>query len=341
MTTEFKIQSIIPDKAIPGGQVEILTEGFRPEPGQAVLCYANGLECQVIGASTKRTMAILPDCDDSTAVVQLETPAGESGGHVVTMGKLLANEMHIVANPAIDPSDDALMLTRSGSRGQQLPNTLYRLETDGYLDELPVEIMNPTGIAFGPSGKMYVTNRADGSVSRIERGEEAVIVNTGLGTATGIAFDPDGQMFVGDRGGTIYRVSESGASEPFATVEPSVAAYHLAFGPDGRLFVSSPGFLSHDAIYAVDKLGSVEQYVKGLGRPQGLAFDRDGNLYAAACYRGRHGIVKIHSDTREIEPFVAGGNLVGLCFTRNGEMVVATSDAVYSLNLGIYGTLLK
>jgi len=32
--------------------------------------------------------------------------------------------------------------------------------------------------------------------------------------------------------------------------------------------------------------------------------------------------------------------MVGLCFTRNGEMVVATSDAVFSLNLGIYGTLL-
>ena len=341
MATEFKILSVEPERAIPGGQIEIHTEGFRPEPGQPVLCYANGLECQVVGASAKRTIVVLPDVDDSTAVIQLESSGGESKGHVVTMGKTLATEMHIVANPAIDPGDDALMLTRSGSRGQQLPHTLYRLETDGYLDELPVEIMNPTGIAFGPSGEMYVTNRADGTLCRIERGEKAVVVAADLGTATGIAFDADGQIFVGDRGGTIHRVSESGISEPFATLEGSVAAYHLAFGPDGRLYVSSPGFWSHDAIYAVDKLGNVEHYVKGLGRPQGLAFDREGNLYAAACYRGRHGIVKIHADTREIEPFVAGGNIVGLCFTRNGEMVVATSDSVYSLNLGIYGTLIQ
>ena len=341
MAKEFKILSVMPERAIPGGQIEIITEGFRPESGQPVRCYANGLECQVVGASAKRTIAILPDTDDSTAVVQLEVSDDESKGHVITMGKLLANEMHIVANPAIDPSDDALLLTRSGSRGQQLPHTLYRLETDGYLDELPVEVMNPTGIAFGPTGKMFVTNRAEGTVLQIERGEAAVTVASGLGTATGIAFDGDGQMFVGDRGGTIYRVSESGISESFATLEGSVAAYHMAFGPDGRLYVSSPGFWSHDAIYAIDKLGNVEQFVKGLGRPQGLAFDRDGNLYAAACYRGRHGIVKIHVDSREIEPFVAGGNIVGLCFTRNGEMVVATSDAVYSLNLGIYGTLLK
>jgi sugar lactone lactonase YvrE len=200
--------------------------------------------------------------------------------------------------------------------------------------------MNPTGIAFGPSGKMYVTNRAEGTVYRIERGEEAVAIASGLGVATGIAFNDEGEMFVGDRGGTIFRVSESGSFERVATLEPSVAAYHLAFGPDGRLYVASPGFWSHDAIYAVDKFGGVEHYVKGLGRPQGLAFDRDGHLYAAACHRGRHGIVKIHAGTREVEHFVAGGNVVGLCFTRNGEMVVATSDAVFSLNLGIYGTLL-
>lgn len=340
MNNDPRITSITPERAVPGGQVELYTVKFRPEPGQAVTCLANGLECQVVGSSSKRTIVVLPDCDDSTAIVQLGTAAGESNGYVVTMGKILANEMHIVANPAIDPSDDALVLTRSGSRGQQLANTLYRLETDGYLDELPVEVMNPTGIAFGPSNKMYVTNRAEGTVYRIERGEEAVEIATGLGVATGIAFDEDGEMFVGDRGGNIYRVSESGSFDRVATLEPSVAAYHLAFGPDGRLFVSSPGFWSSDAIYAVDRNGEVEHYVKGLGRPQGLAFDREGHLYAAACHRGRHGIVKIHAGTREIEHFVAGGNVVGLCFTRNGEMVVATSDAVFSLNLGIYGTLL-
>jgi len=37
---------------------------------------------------------------------------------------------------------------------------------------------------------------------------------------------------------------------------------------------------------------------------------------------------------------VAGMNVVGLAFGPNGEMAVATNDAVYSLSLGIYGTLL-
>ena len=119
-------------------------------------------------------------------------------------------------------------LTRSGSRGQKVENTLYRLETDGFLDELPVEIMNPTGIAFGPTGAMYVTNRAEGTVSRIERGEEAVVVASDLGIASGIAFDREGNMFVGDRSGTIYRIPDGDAAERFATIEPSVAAFHIA-----------------------------------------------------------------------------------------------------------------
>lgn len=340
MSTKPKISSILPERAIPGAQIEILVSNLMTAGDSIPKVFANGIECRVTAMSSKRILANLPKIDDSSAVIQIETHSGETNGFVITLGKEIANEMHIVANPAIDPSDDAMILTRSGSRGQQLANTIFRLETDGYLDELPVQVLNPTGIAFGPSGGMFVTNRAEGTVLRIERGEEAVVVATDLGVATGIAFDRVGMMYVGDRSGTIYRVSEMGDAETFATLEPSVAAYHLAFGPDGRLYVSSPGFASHDAIYTIDSNGSVERYVRGLGRPQGLAFDREGNLYVAACHKGRHGVVRVDVISHTIEQFVAGNNLVGLCFTRNGEMVLATNDSAYSLNLGIYGTLL-
>ena len=340
MASVGKIEQVRPKHALPGGEVEIAVVGFRPAADDRISCFTNGISTRITASSSSRLLVVLPECDDSSAIVQIENGENESNGYVITLGKSLADDMHIVANPAIDPSDDALILTRSGSRGQQLPNTLFRLETDGFLDELPVEILNPTGIAFSPSGAMYVTNRSDGTVSRIERGEEAVPVASGLGIATGLAFDSNGMMFVGDRSGTIYRVAEFGDPEKFASIEPSVAAYHIAFGPDGRLYASSPGFASHDLVYAIDEHGKVETFVRGLGRPQGLAFDREGNLYIAACFRGRHGIVRVDAETRAIEHFVSGNNVVGLCFTRSGEMIVATSDSVYSLNLGIYGTLL-
>ena len=336
-----KIRKIIPQYAIPGAEVSIECDGFRPDGVDGHAVYLDGERCRIVAASSRRVLASLPPGEaDGRASIQLESGGVEMEPMRMTVGRLLADDMHIVANPAIDPKDDSLLFTRSGSRGQQLSSTMYRLETDGYLDEMPVEIMNPTAIAFDREGELFVTNRADGQVTRIERGEEAIVYATGLGIATGIAFDAEGVMYVGDRSGTIYRVPEPALPTPFATLEPSVAAYHMAFGPDGRLYVTAPGLASYDAVYAVDKSGNVERYFRGLGRPQGLAFDTEANLYVAACYRGRHGVVRISPDGESAETFVAGNNVVGLCFTRNGEMVVATNDSVYSINVGIFGTLL-
>ena len=119
-----------------------------------------------------------------------------------------------------------------------------------------------------------------------------------MGIATGIAFDEEGVMFVGDRSGTIYQVNRFGDAESFAI---SNRRFRLTISPsdgDGKLYVTAPGLSSFDAIYRIDKDGFDEIFYRGLGRPQGIAFDRDGNLYVAACLQGRHGIVKISQRRR-------------------------------------------
>ncbi len=100
-------------------------------------------------------------------------------------------------------------------------------------------------------------------------------------------------LYVGDRSGTIFKISPSREIFVFATLEPSVAAYHLAFHPSGDLYVTGPTTSSYDRVYRITQGGEVTSFYRGLGRPQGLAFDRDGNLYVAASHGGRRGIVRI------------------------------------------------
>ena len=198
-------------------------------------------------------------------------------------------------------------MTRSGSRGEQLPVTIFRIDVSGEVTEFSGDITNPTGIAFDSSGQMFVSSRMDGIVYRITPFKEAVPFARNLGVATGIAFDSSDTMYVGDRTGTIYKVNGIGEETGWAQLEPSVSAYHLAFGPDGDLYV--------------------------LGRPQGLAFDGHGNLCVVASLRGRRGVVRISPDGKEARMFVAGMNLVGLAFSVTGDLALASTDSIYSLSL--------
>ena len=248
---------------------------------------------------------------------------------------------HPVANPAFDPADGSVYVTRSGSRGEHVATSIYRISADGEVEEFSGDVMNPTAIAFDRKGQMFVTSRFDGTVYKVSPFKEVSAFATDLGIATGLAFNRDGEMFVGDRSGTIFRVNEIGEAGAWAQHKPSVSAYHLAFGPDDALYVTGPTVSSFDAITRFDSVGTAEVFFRGLGRPQGLAFDRDGSLYVAASLRGRRGIVKISPDATKAELLVAGMNVVGLAFGSNGEMIVATNDAVYSLSLGIYASRIR
>ncbi len=336
------IVSVHPEYAIPGGELIIGTEGFDPAPNGGHACFIGGSAAHIVSASSTRVIVVVPpDIFGTLVPVQLESRGRATNDHAIVVGEEIVDDMHIVANPAVDPRDNSIVMTRSGTRGQQLEHTLYRLEADGYLDEMPAEIVNPTAIAFDPNGELYVTNRSAGEVCRIERGEEVITFAAGLGVATGLAFGPDGSMYVGDRQGTIYRIREFGNAERFAELDPSVAAYHLAFGPDERLYVSAPGLSSYDTIYAIDGGGRVVPFARGFGRPQGLAFDVEGSLYAAACFQGRHGIVRIESGSGRIETVVAGNEFVGLCFNLDGDLIAATGESLFALPMNIKGLLLS
>lgn len=341
MSRAGRILRVDPGASIPGGEVVIECAEFEINRARSCEALFEGMPAQLIGANSRRVLALVPEgLPGGDITVNVGNGEARSEAAKILLGTKLAEDLHPVANPAFDPDDGALFVTRSGSRGQQLPVSLFRIDADGEVTEFSGDIANPTGVAFDTTGQMFVTSRMDGTVYRITPFKEAVTFAENLGVATGLAFDREGHLYVGDRTGTIYRVNSIGEETAWAQLEPSVSAYHLAFGPDDALYVTGPTVSSFESVMRVDKSGEASIFYRGLGRPQGLAFDRDGNLYVAASLRGRRGIVRISPDGREAQMTVAGMNVVGLAFSAKGDMVVATNDAVYSLPLGIHGTLL-
>ena len=101
--------------------------------------------------------------------------------------------------------------------------------------------------------------------------------------------------------------------------------------------MTGPTTSSFDYIYKITPQGNVSTFFRGLGRPQGVAFDAEGNLYVAASLSGKRGIVKI-TPNGEASLAVAGAGLVGLAFAPGRSAVLATNSAVHHLAWNIQGS---
>ncbi|HEX5431168.1 MAG TPA: gluconolaconase, partial [Bryobacteraceae bacterium] len=193
-----------------------------------------------------------------------------------------------------------------------------------------------TGLALDEEETLYVSSRHDGVVYQIAPSGKFTPYVEGMGVATGIVFDREGNLYVGDRSGTIFKIGRQRQIYVFATLEPSLAAYHLAFGPEDYLYVTGPTTSSFDSVARISRDGHVERFYRGLGRPQGMAFDVKGNLYVAASFGGRRGVVRITPE-REAELFLSGPSIVGLAFSPSKALILATNNSLYRVNAGIEG----
>jgi sugar lactone lactonase YvrE len=265
----------------------------------------------------------------------VRNPTGASNAAPLRVARQLSSDLHPVANPAVSRSG-MIYATISGARGKQTPVSVVRISPDGRGMPFVSEILNATGLALNPDGDLFVTSRAEGNVYRVDEAGESTIYAEGMGVATGAAFDAQGNLFVGDRSGTIFKIDPQRRIFVFATLEPSPAAYHIAINAEGVLFVTAPSLNSNDAIWTVDTNGQATVWYRGLGRPQGLALSREGDLYVAACLHGQRGLVRI-TPTGEASVVLAGINLVGLAFSPLGTTVLATNEAVYDVDLGVEG----
>jgi sugar lactone lactonase YvrE len=330
--TRPQIAQVTPVAAIAGGEFQIRGKCFAKAERPRV--FFGDVDAPVVIGSDSLVIARVPE---TASVGELVVRNGEDSSAVWTceIGIQIVEGVHPVSNPAVDAAGN-IYTTLSGSRGQKTPVSVYR--TDLNCDTKPFlsEVMNATALAFDRDGLLYISSRYEGVVYQVTPAGAMSVYVEGMGVATGIAFDDEENLYVGDRQGTIFKISRSRQIYVFATVEPSIAAYHLAFGPDRGLYVTGPTTSSFDSVYRVAPSGEVGIFYRGLGRPQGMAFDAEGRLYVAASLGGRRGVVRFGAD-RKPELFLSGPGIVGLAFTPSRSIVVATNSLLYRVDAGIAG----
>ena len=279
----------------------------------------------LFASSSKIVIAIPSQLDGGPTPIRLDDVPGEAV--YVTVGAVWATGLHQVDNPVFD-RDGNLFVTYSGSRGQEAPVSIFRVTSAGTREPFLSGIVNATSLAVAPDGHLYVSSRFEGAVYRVEPDGTHTQVASDLGVACGLAFDPEGWMYVGDRSGTIFRVRD-GRATAFATLPPSVAAFHLAMSPRGELFVSGPTLGSYDHVHRITRDGEVGTVPTPFGRPQGLAFSPDGVLHVIDALAGASGLYRLADIDGEPQLVVSGTALVGVAFGPRGELVVSSNDTVY------------
>ncbi len=342
-----RIDTISPAAALPGGDVEVrganlgavptnLSDANRLGGGEwrRPIAMLGDLAAPVLLSRSARLTLRVPD-EAETGRLRILQNGAQSNAVEVRVASLIATGIHAVASPVMDHAGN-IYVTFSGQRGQETPASVFRIERDGEMRPFVRGIMNATGLAVDPEDNLYVSSRHEGKVYRVARNGASAVYAEGMGVATGLAFDADQNLYVGDRSGTIFKIAPDRQIFVFATLEPSVAAYHMAFGPDGTLFVTGPTTSSYDAVYAVSRDGDIDVRYRGLGRPQGLGVDIAGNVYVAASLHGRRGVAVV-TPQGDASLAVSGPGVVGFSFVPGGAALLATNTSVYHVALGVEG----
>ncbi len=329
-----RIDDVLPAAALPGGDVELAGANLGPVGSALPAVLVDGHPAHLLMSRPGSLAFRVPD-QATTGLIEVRNQTGSSNTAPLRVAHQLLEGLHPVTNPAVSRTG-IIYATISGQRGKQTPISVVSVSPDGRGTPFVTDILNATGLAFSPGGDLFVTSRAEGNVYQINDAGEPTLYAEGMGVATGAAFDAEGNLFVGDRSGTIFKISPDRQIFVHATLEPSPAAYHLAVNAAGTLFVTGPTLSSNDAIWAIEPNGETRPWYRGLGRPQGLAISKEGDIYLAACLHGRRGIVRV-TPQGEATLVLAGANLVGLAFSPLGTAILATSEAVYDVDLGVEG----
>ena len=328
-----RLTSIQPHWAVEGGRVTIHGSGFSIDNPQLPQVTIGDMPARAVYATSSTIAVLVPEgLDGGRTSVRVADVPGETA--LLDVGAALAKGLHQVDNPVFDREGN-LYVTYSGTRGQEVPVSIFRVSPTGRRESYVSGIVNPTSMTFDSAGQLFVSSRFEGSVYRVFPNGTYEPYASDLGIACGLAFDRRGVLYVGDRSGTLFAVQPDRTVHAIATLPASVAAFHIAVGPDDCVYVSAPTLGPYDHVYRIDPAsGAIDKVYSGFGRPQGIAFDSQGSLYVIEALAGSNGLYRVRPDG-SAEMVLAGQALVGVAFSPSGGLAVASNDTAYRLDVAI------
>ena len=285
----------------------------------------------------------------SDSFVIARVPEGATAGELVVesgeqaseswacdIGVLVADSLHPVANPAVDRFGN-IFTTFSGSRGQKVPVAVYKIDLNFNVKPFINDLMNATGLAFDRAGhavhlQPLRRHRLPGDAQRQH------VACTWKAWAWPPAWRST-ETRTSTWATAAARSSRSAPTARSSSSPPWSRPSRPTTWPSARTATcTSPGppLPASTAVYRISHAGEVETFYRGLGRPQGMAFDEEGRLYVAASLAGRKGVVRIDPDRqRRAVPLRPGHRGAGVhAVARHGG---GHHQRLYRVDVGIKG----
>jgi len=163
---------------------------------------------------------------------------------------------------------------------------IMKISPGGKVTTFFTGLSRPSGIAFSPSGELYVADPGSGNLYKFDGDGKPTVVVTGLWTdPSPIAFDRSGNLFLrtGWRGKTengLYKVSlPSGSITPIILMPTILSGSDcMVIDDSGNIFLPS---CTYSTIQKVTPEGDNDTLVEYWHNPEGLVVGPSGNLFIA------------------------------------------------------------
>jgi streptogramin lyase len=184
---------------------------------------------------------------------------------------------------------------------------------------------DPYGIAKGPDGNLWFTERSSGQVGRVTPSGAVTMFGAGITDRglRGITAGPDGNLWFAEGHGGIGRITSSGAVTEFPV---GGDPYEIALGPDGNLWYTE---LDGNQIGRITPTGTVTHFSAGISagsRPYDIVAAADGNLWFTELRGDRIGRITPTGTVTEF-PVTPGSKPYGMAVGPDGNLWFAQRGA--------------